>query len=87
MFIEQDKTGKDITYTVGYVDDLIVADRSNQHHVSKQVMECILKYWKVSDKGTLARYLGVHFTKDAHGEWTVDNSPYIITQAKKKFDQ
>ena len=71
---------------VGYVDDLIVADRSNQNHVSKQIMECIQKYWKVSDEGTLTRYLGVHFTRDAHGGWTVDNSPYI-TQAKEKFDQ
>ena len=49
-------------------------------------MECIQKYWKVSDEGTLTRYLGVHFTRDAHGGWTVDNSPYI-TQAKEKFDQ
>ncbi len=47
---------------------------------------CILKHWKVSDEGTLVRYLGVHFTKDAHGGWTVDISPYI-TQAKKKCDQ
>ncbi len=44
MFITQDKTGKAVTYTVGYVDDLIVADRSNQHHVSKQVMECMYAY-------------------------------------------
>jgi hypothetical protein len=49
-------------------------------------MECIPKYWKVSDEGTLTRYLGVHFTRDANGGWTVDNSPYI-TQAKAKFDQ
>jgi hypothetical protein len=36
--------------------------------------------WKVSDE------LGVHYTRDANGGWTVDNSPYI-TQAKEKFDQ
>ena len=30
LFIGRDETGKDITYIVGYVDDLIVADRSNQ---------------------------------------------------------
>jgi hypothetical protein len=86
LFIARDKTGKAVTYIVGYVDDLIVADRSNQNHVSKQIMECIQKYWKVSDEGTLTRYLGVHFTRDANGGWTVDNSPYI-TQAKEKFDQ
>ena len=49
-------------------------------------MECIQKYWKVSDEGTLTRYLGVHFTRDANGGWSVDNSPYI-TQGKEKFDQ
>jgi hypothetical protein len=49
-------------------------------------MECIQKYWKVNDEGTLTRYLGVHFTRDANGGWTVDNSPYI-TQSKEKFDQ
>ena len=65
----RDKTGKAVTYTVGYVDDLIVADRSNQNHVSKQIMECIQKYWKVSDEGTLTRYLGVHFNE----------SPEILT--------
>ena len=43
------------------------------------------KYWKVSDAGTLTRYLGVHVTRDANGGWTVDNSPYI-TQPKEKFD-
>ena len=41
LFITRDVTGKDVTYIVGYVDDLIVADRSNQNHVSKQIMECI----------------------------------------------
>ena len=86
LFIARDKTGKAVTYIVGYVDDLIVADRSNQNHVSTQIMECIQKYWKVSDEGTLTRYLGVHFTRDVNGGWTVDNSPYI-TQAKEKFDQ
>ena len=86
LFIARDATGKAVSYIVGYVDDLIVADRSHQRHVSKQVMECIQKYWKVSDEGTLTRYLGVHFTRDANGGWTVDNSPYI-TQAKEKFDQ
>jgi hypothetical protein len=65
---------------------LIVADRSDQNHVSKQIMECIQKYWKVSDEGTLTRYLGAHVTRDVNGGWTVDNSPYII-QATKKFDQ
>ena len=49
-------------------------------------MECIQKYWKVSDEGTLTRDLGVYFTRNAHEGWTVDNSPYI-TQAKEKFDQ
>ncbi len=67
LFMARDKTGKDVTYIVGYVDDLIVADRSNQNHVSKQIMECIPKYWKVSDEGTLTRYLGVHFTRDVNG--------------------
>ncbi len=86
LFIARDATGKAVTYIVGYVDDLIVADRSNQNHVSNQIMECIQKYWKVSDEGTLTHYLGVHFTKDANGGWTVDNSLYI-TQAKEKFDQ
>ena len=38
-FISKDTTGKTVTYIVGYVDDLIVADRSNQKHVSKQIME------------------------------------------------
>ena len=56
-----------MTYIVGYVDDLIVADRSDQNHVSKQIMECIQKYWKVSDEGTLTRFIGVHFTRDANG--------------------
>ena len=77
---------KAVTYIVGYLDDLIVADRSDQNHVSKQIVECIQKYLKVSDEGTLTRYLGVHFIRDANGGWTVDNSPYI-TQAKEKFDQ
>jgi hypothetical protein len=40
----------------------------------------------VSDEGTLTRYLGVPFTRDANGGWTVDNTPYI-TQATEKFDQ
>ena len=52
-------------------------------------MECIQKYcvtyWKVINEGTLTRYLGVHFTRDTNGGWTV-LSPYI-TQTKKKFDQ
>jgi hypothetical protein len=77
LFIARDATGKAATYIVGYVDDLIVAERSIQKHDSKQIMECIQKYWKVSDEGTLTRYLGVHFTRDANGGWTVDNSPYI----------
>ncbi len=66
LFIGRDSTGKDVTYivSVGYVDDLIVEDRSNQNHVSKQIMECIQKYWKVNDEGILTRYLGVHFTRD-----------------------
>ena len=51
LFIARDATGKAVTYIVGYVDDLIVADRSNKNHVSKQIMECIQKYWKVSDEG------------------------------------
>jgi hypothetical protein len=45
-------TAKAVTYIVGYVDDLIVADISNQNDVSKQIMEFIQKYWKVSDEGT-----------------------------------
>ncbi len=49
-------------------------------------MEYIQKYCKVSDEGTLTRYLGVHFTSDTIGGWTVDNSPYS-TQVKEKFDQ
>jgi hypothetical protein len=85
LFIARDATGKAVTYIVGYVDDLIVF-KSDKNNVSIQIMECIQKYWKVSDKGTLKRYLGVHFTRDANGGWTVDNSPYI-TQAKEKFDQ
>ncbi len=85
-FIARDKTGKAVTYIVGYVDDLIVADRSNQNHVSKQIMGRIQKDWKVSDEGTLTRYLGVQFTRGVNGGWTVDNSPYI-TQDKEKFDQ
>jgi hypothetical protein len=40
----------------------------------------------VSDEGTLTRCLGVHFTRDVNGGWTVDNSPYI-NQVKEKFDQ
>ena len=44
LFIVRDATGKAVTYIVGYVDDLIVADRSNKNHVSKQIMECIQKY-------------------------------------------
>jgi hypothetical protein len=36
--VYRDTTGKDVTYIVGYVDDLIVTDRSNQNHVSKQTM-------------------------------------------------
>ena len=75
LFIARDKTGKAVTYIVGYVDDLIVADRSNKNNVSKQIMECIQKYWKVSDEGTLTRYLGVHFTRDSNGGWTVDKLP------------
>ena len=53
---------KNCSYIVGYVHDLIVADRSNQNHVSKQIMDCIQKYWKVSDEGTLTRYLGIPST-------------------------
>jgi hypothetical protein len=79
------KTGNVVTYIVGYVDDLIVPDRSNQNHVSKQILEYIQKYWKVSDEGTLTHYLGVLFTKDVNGGWTVDNSPYI-TQTIEKFE-
>jgi hypothetical protein len=75
LVIESDKTGKDVTCIVGYVDDLIGLDRSNQNHVSKQIMECFQKYWKVNDEGTLSPYLGVHFTRDGNGGWTVDNSP------------
>ena len=41
LFIARDKTEKVVKYIVGYVDDLIVPDRSNQNHVSKQIMECI----------------------------------------------
>ena len=35
LFITRDATGKAVTYIVGYVDDLIVVDRSYQNHVSK----------------------------------------------------
>jgi hypothetical protein len=84
LFIARVVTGKDVTYIVGYVDDLIVVDRSIQRHVSKQIMECIQKYWKVSDEGTLTHSLGVHFTRDVNGGWTVDNSPYI-NHAKKEI--
>ncbi len=62
MSIVRDTTGKTVTYIVGYFDDLVVVDRSNQNNVSKQVMECIQKYWIVSDEGILTRYLVVHFT-------------------------
>ena len=34
LLIEKDITRKVVTYIVGYVDDLIVVDRSNQHNVS-----------------------------------------------------
>jgi hypothetical protein len=43
LFIARDATGNAVTYIVGYVDDLIVADRSDQNHVSKQIMECIIE--------------------------------------------
>ena len=78
LFITRDKTGKSVTYIVGYVDDLIFADKSNQNHVSKQIMKCIQKYWKVSDEGTLTRYLGVHFTRDVNrtGVITLSTSSY-----------
>ena len=48
-------------------------------------LTCIQKYWKVSDEGTLTRYLRVHYTRDVNGGWTVDNSPYI-TLSKEKFE-
>jgi hypothetical protein len=77
---------KSVTCIVGYVDDLIVVDRSNQNHVSKQIMECIQKYWKVCNEETWTRHRGVHFTRDTNGRWIVDNSP-SITQTKEKSDQ
>ncbi len=83
LFIARDATGKDVTYIVGYVDDLIVADRSNKNHVSKQIMECIQKYWKVSDEGTLTRYLGVHFTRVGNA---IDNS-FLSTINKILIDK
>ena len=52
-----------VTYIVGYVDDLILADRSNQNHFSKQIMECIQKYWKVGDERTLRHVLGQYMTR------------------------
>ncbi len=82
LFIARDATAKAVTYMVGYVDDLIVADRSIQRHVSKYIMECIQKYWKMSDEGTLTCYLGVHFTSDANGGWTVDNSLTSLRQKR-----
>ena len=35
LFIARDATEKAVSYIVGYVDDLIVADRSHQRHVER----------------------------------------------------
>ena len=40
LFVAKLETDKVVTYMVGYVGDLIVADRSKQNHVSKQIIEC-----------------------------------------------
>jgi hypothetical protein len=66
LFIVRNTTGKDVTYIVGYVDDLIVTDRSIQNHVSKQIMECIQKYWKMSDEGTLTTSPNIPMPTDWH---------------------
>ena len=50
---DKDEMDKAFTYFVGYVEFLIVADRSKQNHVFKQIMESTQRYRKVSNEETL----------------------------------
>ena len=83
MYVLRDNQDKTLAIMVGYVDDLIVADRSKNQVITKELITHLRTGWSVTLEGELERFLGIHFKRNADGSWSYDCSAYIVKSAEK----
>ena len=86
MYILHDNQDKPLAIMIGYVDDLIVADKSDNQTITKELIKHLQTGWSVTLEGQLERFLGVHFKRGKDGSWSYDCSAYI-TKSAEKFNQ
>lgn len=83
LFIIHDKQNKPLTYLIGYVDDLIIIDRSPNEHLTQEIISHLKDKsnnqtgWEITSQGVLERFLGVHFQRHPDGHWSYDTAAYI----------
>jgi len=86
MYVLCDQQEKTLAIMIGYVDDLIVADKSENQELTKDLIKHLQTGWSVTLEGELERFLGVHFKRNTDGSWSYDCSAYIVKSAEK-FNQ
>ena len=72
MYILHDNQDKPLAIMIGYVDDLIVADKSDDQTITKELIKRLQTGWSVTLEGQLERFLGVHFKRGKDGSWSYD---------------
>ena len=81
LFILFDHNNQPLVIITAYIDDLILATRSQL--ISDNFLTHLSKIWNITDSDTLNKYLGIHFKRLDDGSWQFSAKAYIERALKK----